>query len=67
MVLQATHNVHHLVVNSVDCDPDIQVRGTPALQNAQDLAQYSLSHWGAALHHHSPFVAQYVACLLSCH
>ena len=26
MILQATHNVHHLVVNSVDCDPDIQVQ-----------------------------------------
>ena len=24
-VLQATHNVHHTVVNSLDCDPDIQV------------------------------------------
>ena len=23
--VQATHNVHHLVVNSMDCDPDIQV------------------------------------------
>lgn len=22
--MQATHNVHHLVVNSLDCDPDIQ-------------------------------------------
>lgn len=26
LMLQATHNVHHLVVNSVDCDPDIQVQ-----------------------------------------
>lgn len=37
---KATHNIHHTVVNSTDCDPDIQVT----------LARALLCHINCAIH-----------------